>query len=103
MWVRRAVSRKPTRKKNKNKTMGRASRNARGRLHYIRLATSAEGLIVVEDTVSQVELGTRGKEKRPVDEHGKKWVMLLEPLSSAGCWGHFIKILVIKRMVLSRR
>ena len=43
--------------------MGRASRNARGRLHYIRLATSAKGLIVVEDTVSQVELGTGGKEK----------------------------------------
>ena len=65
--------------------MGRASRNRRGRLHYIRLATSAEGLIVVEDTVSKVELGMRGREKRLGDGHGKRRVVPLEPLSSAGC------------------
>jgi hypothetical protein len=65
--------------------MERASRNRRGRLHYIRFATSAEGLIVVEDTVSRVKLGMGGKEKRSEDGHGKRWVVPLEPLSSAGC------------------
>jgi hypothetical protein len=65
--------------------MGRASKNARGRLLYIRSATSAEGLIVVEDKVPKVELGMRGREKRSGDRHGKRRVMPLEPLSSAGC------------------
>ncbi len=75
----------------------------RGRLPYIRVATSADWLIVVQDTVEQVESGPRGRKKQSRYKHGNKRVMPLEPLSSAGCWGHFITFLVRKGVVLSRR
>jgi hypothetical protein len=73
--------------------MGRASRNRRGRLHYIRLATSAEWLIVVDDaTIRQVKLGLCRRRQQFRYQRDNEGVRPLEPLSSAGCWGHFIYI-----------